>query len=83
MGGGLNWQSKIYAEPEIPGEVGIAASQQKAYTTVDLMAQYRTVKKLRIGLHANNLFNQEYRTVPNMLSYGAPRSIMATFRYEF
>lgn len=83
VGGGLNWQSKIYAEPEIPGEVGIAASQQKAYTTVDLMAQYRPVKNLRIGLHANNLFNQEYRTVPNMLSYGAPRSIMATFRYEF
>jgi len=40
-------------------------------------------KKLRFTLNANNLFDQKYKTIPDALSFGAPRHVMATFRYEF
>ena len=50
---------------------------------MDLMAQYRPTKNLRFTLNANNLFDQKYKTIPDALSFGAPRHVMATFRYEF
>ncbi|WP_314775146.1 TonB-dependent siderophore receptor [Cardiobacterium hominis] len=83
IGGGINWQSKIFAKSEIDDPVGIVANTQKSYATVDLMAQYRPTKKLRFTLNANNLFDQKYKTIPDALSFGAPRHVMATFRYEF
>ena len=83
IGGGINWQSKIFAKSEIDDPVGIVANTQKSYATVDLMAQYRPTKNLRFTLNANNLFDQKYKTIPDALSSGAPRHVMATFRYEF
>ena len=68
---------------EIDDPVGIVANTQKSYATVDLMAQYRPTKNLRFTLNANNLFDQKYKTIPDALSSGAPRHVMATFRYEF
>ena len=83
IGGGVNWQSKIYAASEIEDPIGKKANTQKAYATVDLSAQYRPAKNLRFALNANNIFNQTYKTIPDGLSFGAPRSIMATVRYDF
>ena len=83
IGGGINWQSKIFSKSEIDDPVGIQASTQKSYATVDLMTQYRPTKNLRFTLNANNLFDQKYKTIPDALSFGAPRHVMATFRYEF
>ena len=40
-------------------------------------------ENLRFTLNANNLFDQKYKTIPDALSFGAPRHVMATFRYEF
>ncbi len=83
IGGGVNWQSKIYAASEIEDPIGKKANAQKAYATVDLSAQYRPSKNLRFALNANNIFDQTYKTIPDGLSFGAPRSIMATVRYDF
>ena len=83
IGGGVNWQSKIYAASEIEDPIGKKANTQKAYATVDLSAQYRPAKNLRFALNANNIFDQTYKTIPDGLSFGAPRSIMATVRYDF
>mgnify|MGYP000076785854 FL=1 len=83
IGGGVNWQSKIYAASEIEDPIGKKANTQKAYATVDLSAQYRPSKNLRFALNANNIFDQTYKTIPDGLSFGAPRSIMATVRYDF
>ena len=77
----MDYQFKRDGLPRGFNELDLSEEQKSKIRAI--MAQYRPMKNLRIGLHANNLFNQEYRTVPNMLSYGAPRSIMATFRYEF
>lgn len=83
IGGGVNWQSKIYAASEIEDPIGKKANTQKAYATVDLSAQYRPSKNLRFALNANNIFDQTYKTIPDGLSFGAPRGIMATVRYDF
>lgn len=83
IGGGVNWQSKIYAASEIEDPIGKKANTQKAYATVDLSAQYRPSKNLRFALNANNIFDQTYKTIPDGLSFGAPRNIMATVRYDF
>lgn len=83
IGGGVNWQSKIYAASEIEDPIGKKANTQKAYATVDLSAQYRPAKNLRFALNANNIFDQTYKTIPDGLSFGAPRNIMATVRYDF
>ena len=83
IGGGVNWHSKIYAASEIEDPIGKKANAQKAYATVDLSAQYRPSKNLRFALNANNIFDQTYKTIPDGLSFGAPRSIMATVRYDF
>ena len=50
---------------------------------MDLSAQYRPAKNLRFALNANNIFDQTYKTIPDGLSFGAPRNIMATVRYDF
>ena len=47
------------------------------------MAAYRPQKNLQIGIHANTITKTAYKTTPNMYSYGAPRNIMATIRYDY
>lgn len=87
IGANLNWQSKThdtpYSNPTTTNPAILAANSQKAYATLDLMAAYRPQKNLQIGIHANNITNTAYKTTPNIYSYGAPRNIMATIRYDY
>ncbi|MBP6862407.1 MAG: TonB-dependent siderophore receptor [Neisseriaceae bacterium] len=90
IGGGMRWQSETYSttllsrvnSPEA-GERALANARQKAYAVVDLMARYQINPNAELTLNVDNLFNKQYRTQPDRISYGALRSVSGTVRYRF
>ncbi|MHC1480227.1 TonB-dependent siderophore receptor [Frateuria aurantia] len=55
------------------------------YTLVNLMANYEISRRFQVGLNIANLTNKVYYTQFGFydgLIYGAPRSVMATFRFK-
>lgn len=80
VGGGLNWQSKIYEN----NAKGLAAelNKQERYTLVNLMGRYQIQPDLSVGLNINNLFNKEYKV--NTISFWGPgRNMTASLNYKF
>ncbi len=90
IGGGIRWQSETYSttllsvvnSPEA-GQRALANARQKAYSVVDLMARYQINQHAELSLNVDNLFNKEYRTQPDRMSYGALRSVTGSLRYRF
>ena len=84
LGGSLNWQSKIVdVRDEVTEPEAIAALTQRAYATLDLMAQYKINANTRIGLHAENITNVYYKTMPDIHVYGTPRSFTLSLKHTF
>lgn len=84
LGGSLNWQSNIVdVRDEVTEPAAIAALTQRAYATVDLMAQYKISANTRIGLHAENITNKYYKTMPDIHVYGTPRSFTLSLKHTF
>lgn len=81
LGGGATWQSKTYDSGEI--ESLRALYSQKGYAVFDLMLGYRFTGNLSLMLNIENLFDKAYRTNLYEHTYGAPRNINATLRYDF
>ncbi|MDG9930327.1 MULTISPECIES: TonB-dependent siderophore receptor [unclassified Pseudomonas] len=77
VGGGLNWQSKI-------GE-NLHAYSQDSYFLANLMARYDISKNLSASVHVNNLFDKEYfmGVSSNYGTYGPPRNVMTSLKYNF
>lgn len=71
VGGGLRWQSSIYANNQGPQKVRFT---QGSYSIVDLMARYPITKKVAVTLNLYNLFDKNYYTSTGSAFYGAPRS---------
>ncbi len=71
VGGGLRWQSSIYADNTGPQRVRFT---QGSYSVVDLMARYPITKKVAVTLNLYNLFDKSYYTSTSSSFYGAPRS---------
>nr|WP_159105157.1 TonB-dependent receptor [Methylobacillus glycogenes] len=82
LGGGVNWQSRIYTN-----DTGPAAQRftQGSYAVVNLMARYQWNDHFYTALNLNNLFDKTYytNTGANMGFYGTPRNAMLTFNYQF
>ncbi|SUO94287.1 TonB-dependent siderophore receptor [Suttonella ornithocola] len=89
IGAGIRWQSETHSDingrfsSEAAKSRAANTARQKSYSVVDLNAHYQPNQKFGIGLHLHNLFDQRYRTQPDRHSYGEPRSIFATLRYQF
>lgn len=81
VGGGVQWQSKIY-NSDIPASHRDIYTQ-KFYATVNLMGSYQFNKNLSLAVNVDNLFDKTYRKQINYRDYGAPRSVMATLRHQF
>lgn len=81
MGGGIQWQSKIY-DSQLTG-VARDTNTQKAYVVVNLMARYRLTPQAELSVNMNNIFDKTYRLATSSHTYGAPRNLMATLRYRF
>lgn len=81
VGGGIQWQSKIY-DSQLTG-VARDTNTQKAYVVVNLMARYRLTPQAELSVNMNNIFDKTYRLATSSHTYGAPRNLMATLRYRF
>lgn len=89
VGGGANWQSRIYYSTTddwlLPG-IKLSA-EQKAYAVVNLMARYEISKQLSATLNVNNLFDKEYLqgldSRFNTAVYAPTRNAMLAVRYNF
>ena len=80
VGAATRWQSAI------SGRVDANHLVQRAYWLVDLMARYQVNKQLSVSANVNNLLDKKYFSgilLSNMYTWGAPRSVNVSMRYEF
>lgn len=82
IGGGANWQSRIYTNDTGPNKERFT---QESYAVVNLMARYQFDERLSAALNVNNVFDKVYytNTAANMGFYGTPRNAMLTLKYQF
>jgi len=80
LGGGVTWQSKIYADWD-PAFRHIYT--QKSYAVVYLMGRYAFNDHLSLLVNVDNVFDRSYRTDTSRHDYGPPRNIYATLKYQF
>lgn len=80
IGGGVNWQSGMYAD------INNVRVTQEAYAVVNLMARYEITDSVTAAMNINNLFDERYLDnigFYNTGYYGAPLnakfSVKATF----
>lgn len=89
LGGGIYRQNTIYSQgsnffgAETPYRI-----EQKGYTLVDLMANYKASEQVDIRLNLNNVFDKKYyqsigsNTAYAVNQYGEPRNAMLTLRWS-
>lgn len=85
VGGGVNWQGRIYTSAANPSGVS-ERIEQKAYSLVNLMARYDISKQVSAQLNVSNLLDEKYFDIFDAygaLTYGAPRSVTASVKYKF
>lgn len=87
VGGGVNWQSKVYSTVSA-WQIGRDMYwEQKAYAVANLMARYDFNDKLTATLNVNNLFDKKYIASVSdwwySAMYGAPRSVVLNMKYKF
>ncbi|RKT49663.1 outer membrane receptor for ferric coprogen and ferric-rhodotorulic acid [Azonexus fungiphilus] len=84
VGAATRWQSQTSVER------GSARLSQDAYWLVDLMARYQINNKLSLSANLNNVLDKKYfagltnfNAQGLFYTWGAPRSLSASLRYEF
>ena len=84
VGAAARWQSEISVQR------GGAKLNQDAYWLLDLMARYQINRKLSVSANINNILDKKYFAgVTNFnaqglfYTWGTPRSLSASLRYEF
>ncbi|QKI78479.1 TonB-dependent alcaligin siderophore receptor FauA [Achromobacter xylosoxidans] len=84
VGGGIDWQSRIYRSAVSPrGNVDV---EQGSYALVNLMARFDFSKQVSATLNLNNVFDRKYYDQIGFYSqgwYGAPRNVMLTMRAQY
>ncbi|WP_245153687.1 TonB-dependent siderophore receptor [Allopusillimonas ginsengisoli] len=81
VGGGLRWQSRIYADDLGPAKQRLT---QKSYALVDLMARYEINKQVSAYVNMYNVFDKTYYATASPSSYyGAPRYLKAGMDIRF
>lgn len=83
VGGGVNWQSRVYYDNVGPnGE----RQQQNAYAVASLMARYEFTPALSLQLNVNNVFDKTYQRAVNWYGqgvWGTPRELKVALGYRF
>ncbi|MBB4131022.1 ferric-rhodotorulic acid/ferric-coprogen receptor FhuE [Xanthomonas sp. 3075] len=80
VGGGVNWQNRIYYVDSAYGTL-----QQDAYALVSAFARYRLSPQFSVQLNLDNLLDKRYYSQINAGydAWGASRNGMLTFNYTF
>lgn len=85
LGAGVNWQSRTHTTTSNMATNGPIEYGEGSYAVANLMARYEIKKGLSAQLNIDNVFDKKYRNQLsfNQYSYGEPRTINASVRYEF
>ncbi|MEG1052720.1 MAG: TonB-dependent siderophore receptor [Janthinobacterium sp.] len=87
VGGGMNWQSRVYSDIEAWQINSTLHWEQKAYSVASLMARYDVNDKLSATVNVANLFDKRYTASVSdwWLSgmHGPARKVTLTARYQF
>lgn len=85
VGAGARWKDKTWGMISAPNGTTVKHTVD-SLVLVDLMARYDFTKKLSGSVKVSNLLDKKYYTIFSWYStytWGEPRNIMATMRYEF
>ncbi len=84
VGAAARWQSKTAVSNDH------ATLSQSSYALLDVMARYQVDRHLSFGLNLNNVLDKRYLAGVNSFNriglyytWGAPRNVLASMRYEF
>lgn len=87
VGGGVNWQSSIHFTSESWMLPQASTYKQDDYAVVELMARYQLTPQWSATATLNNLFDEKYVSSldENFYSgsYGEPRNVVVTSKWEF
>lgn len=87
VGGGMNWQSRVYSDVDAWQVNRTLHWEQKAYSVASLMARYDVNDKLSATVNVANLFDKRYTASVSdwWLSgmHGPARKVTLTARYQF
>ncbi|MDO8040959.1 TonB-dependent receptor [Janthinobacterium sp. SUN137] len=87
VGGGVNWQSRVYSDIDAWQVERTLHWEQKAYSVASLMARYDVSNKLSATVNVANLFDKQYTASVSdwWLSgmHGPARKVALTVRYQF
>ena len=87
LGGGVNWQSRVYSDVDAWQINSTLHWEQKAYSVASLMARYDVSDKLSATVNVANLFDKQYTASVSDWWYsgmhGPARKVALTVRYQF
>ncbi|NHQ93077.1 TonB-dependent siderophore receptor [Janthinobacterium lividum] len=87
VGGGVNWQSRVYSDIDAWQINSTLHWEQKAYSVTSLMARYDVNDKLSATVNVANLFDKQYTASVSDWwysgMYGPARKVALKVRYQF
>ncbi|MNK48586.1 Ferric-pseudobactin receptor precursor [compost metagenome] len=87
VGGGVNWQSRVYSDIDAWQINSTLHWEQKAYSVASLMARYDVNDKLSATVNVANLFDKKYTASVSDWwysgMYGPARKVALSVRYQF
>lgn len=87
VGGGVNWQSRVYSDIDAWQINSTLHWEQKAYSVASLMARYDVNDKLSASVNVANLFDKQYTASVSDWWYsgmhGPARKVALSVRYQF
>ncbi|MDZ5635322.1 TonB-dependent siderophore receptor [Janthinobacterium sp. GMG1] len=87
VGGGMNWQSRVYSDIDAWQINSTMHWEQKAYSVASLMARYDVNDKLSATVNVANLFDKKYTASVSDWwysgMYGPARKVALSVRYQF
>ena len=87
VGGGMNWQSRVYSDIEAWQIDRTLHWEQKSYSVASLMARYDVNDKLSATVNVANLFDKKYTASVSDWwysgMYGPARKVALSVRYQF
>lgn len=86
VGGGVNWEGRTYtADPKAPpGSNGLI--EQSSFALVNLMARYEIDRQWSAQLNVDNLLDKKHFGMFSSygaITYGEPRNVNLTLKYQF
>lgn len=86
VGGGARWQGQAWQVVNNRAKGTMEKFAQDDFWLVDLMARYKITDNLSATVNVNNVFDKKYYTNVGFytsVSYGDPRNVMLTTRWDF